>query len=129
MISQQIVLENIVAIAKEVFERKLNLNPNDISFVPEYSKHELIIKTHNFRGTISKYEREQYYALRMSIQGYSIVLRMSIQGYSIVIGEDYDKKVTFYIDDGDYGRVEDYDKEKVANCLATIHDGLTELLN
>lgn len=118
MISQQIVLENIVAIAKEVFERKLNLNPNDISFDPEYSKHELIIKTHNFRGTISKYEREQYYALRMSIQG-----------YSIVISEDYDKKVTFYIDDGDYGRVEDYDKEKVANCLATIHEGLTELLN
>ena len=38
-------------------------------------------------------------------------------------------KADFYIDDGDYGRVDDYDGEKVNSCFAFIYNILSEVTN
>lgn len=127
VISQQDLLEQIVSVSMEIFQKTLASNPNEFSYDDERLDRHFVLSTQKFRCHIHRYEEKSpYYEIRFDLfynmnPGFDRGLFLSI---SNAFG-----KATFYINDGCCGRVKEYDEEKVNNCFSIIYNVLSELIN
>lgn len=128
IISQQDLLKKIVSISQEIFEQTLDSNPNGFSYDDEKHDRKFHLNTQEMRCSFHRYEHpheEPYYAMWFDLffdtnPGFDIG--------RLVIHNAFGK-ANFYIDDGDYGRVNDYNEEKVNSCFSVIYNVLSELTN
>ena len=117
--SQQELLEKIVSFSKEIFERQLELNPLAILYDAEKLSHSSCWQTPKFKCHIHRYgEKNPYYEIWFDTF-YDINPGFN-EGF-LVISNAYGK-ANFYINDGDYGRVNNYDEEKINECFLVILD-------
>lgn len=119
--SRQGLLDRIICVSKKLFQKKLDTNPNEFSYDEEKLDRRFCLSTNEFRCHIHRYEKDsQYYAIR-----FDLFYNMK-PGFDkgVLVIHNADKKARFYIDDGDYGKVFDYDDDKVNECLLVIYDVL-----
>ena len=114
--SEMRLVKEIMSFSKEILEKRMKANSEEISYDEEMYENKLGIKTNNFTGTISRYDPSSRYG------SFHYCCRFSVQGYPIVISECSDGTCSFYISDSDYGRVDDFDKKKIMDCFSIIHN-------
>ncbi len=126
VISQQDLLQKIVSVSQEIFESSLASNPNGFSYDDEKYDCKFNLDTQGLRCRFHRYEHpheEPYYAMWFD---FFCDMDPGFDRGHLVIHNAYGK-ANFYIDDGDYGKVDVYDEEKVNRCFAVIFNILSEL--
>ncbi|MBR2588173.1 MAG: hypothetical protein IKD77_03075 [Bacilli bacterium] len=122
--SRQYILDRIIVFSMRIFQKKIAENPNEFSYDDEKLDRYFCLSTNEFRCHIHRYEKDSpYYAIRFDLF-YSVNPGFN-EGFLVI--HNANKKARFYIDDGDYGKVYDYDDEKVTDCLLMIYDVLSKL--
>ena len=128
VISQQDLLNKIVSFSQEIFEKELDSNSNEFSYDDENYDRKFYLETQEMRFRFHRYEHpreEPYYAIWFNL---FYNKNTGFDRGRLVIHNAFGN-ANFYIDDGDYGRVDDYDEEKVNSCFSTIYNSLTKLIN
>lgn len=128
VISQQDLLNKIVSVSQEIFEKELDSNSNEFSYDDENYDRKFHLETQEMRFRFHRYEHpheEPFYVIRFD---FFYNKNTGFDRGQLVI-HNASGKANFYIDDGDYGRVDDYDEEKVNSCFSTIYNSLTKLIN
>ena len=122
--SRQYILDRIIVFSMRIFQKKIAENPNEFSYDDEKLDRYFCLSTNEFRCHIHRYEKDSpYYAIRFDLF-YSVNPGFN-EGFLVI--HNANKKARFYIDDGDYGKVYDYDDEMVTDCLLMIYDVLSKL--
>ena len=107
-----------------IFQKKIAENPNEFSYDYERLDRYFCLSTNEFRCHIHRHENDsQYYAIWFDLF-YNMKPGFD-KGFLVI--HNANKKARFYIDDGDYGKVYDYDDDKVTDCLLMIYDVLSKL--
>ena len=123
-LSRQDLMDTIVFVCQKLFKKKLEENPNEFSYDDERLDRYFCLSTNEFRCHIHRYEKDsQYYAIRFDL---FYNLHPGFDKGFLVIHNAYNN-ARFYIDDGDYGKLYDYDDDKVTDCLLVIYDVLLKL--
>ena len=128
VISQQDLLNKIVSVSQEIFEKELDSNSNEFSYDYENYDCKFHLDTQEMRCRFHRYEHpheEPYYAIRFDL----VYNKNTGFDRGCLVIHNAFGKANFYIDDGDYGRVDNYDVEKLTNTFSIIYNSLTKLIN
>ena len=124
VIPQQDLLDKILNSSRNLFKKKLASSPDEFSYDVDHHDRFFRLETPEFRCDIHKYEeRKPYYTIFFDLF-YNIDPGF---GFGILVIHNGFGKTRFYIDNYDYGRVDDYDEEKLNNCFSVIYKVLSEL--
>ena len=126
VISQQQLLNKIVSVGKEIFEKALDSNPDDFLYDDEKYDRKFYLDTQKMRCRFHRYEHpheEPYYSIWFDL---FCDINPGFDRGCLIIHNDYGK-ADFYIDDCDYGRVDDYDEKKINDCFSLIYNALSGL--
>ena len=121
-ISRQTLLDEIISVSKEIIDKTIISSPDKVSFDDERQDRKFCISNSKMWCSFHRYEhREPYYAIRL-------ILYCNTFGGTIVISNAFGN-ATIYIDDGNYGKIDNYNEEKMDDCLSTIYGILNYWLN